>query len=130
MGAGTHTFSGLSVTTNSGSTGYFWITADIASFPTQWKNTYSKCHYNFRFNLFLAIKSGTAYAGGTQTISVVNGILLTSTYPAVSAASILQGSVKQRIYKFATVITGSAATINSVAFTYYRNLCSFRYSEL
>ncbi len=118
LGTGTHTFSGLNVNTAAGITGYFWITTDIAPFPTSGRTisvnaiTTSDIGYTVA-----AIESGSTSAGGAQTITTVNGVLLTSTFPAVSANSILQGATGQRVFKFSTIITGSAVTLTSLSFT-------------
>jgi hypothetical protein len=117
LGTGPHTFSGLSQTTNSGSTGYFWITVNIASFPVNGRTIAVNAITTGNLTYTLGIKSGTTNNGGTQTIQTLNGIILSSTNPAVSAASILQGSVKQRIHKFTTIISITNRTINSVSFT-------------
>jgi hypothetical protein len=118
LGTGSHTFSGLNVVTNTGNTGYFWITTDIASYPvnTHTINIAAVTTGNLTYSI-AAIKSGTTTSGGTQTIQTVNGVLLTSTFPAVSANSVLQGSTGQRIFKFNTIITGSSATLTSLTFT-------------
>ncbi|HBF88870.1 MAG TPA: hypothetical protein DDX39_09535 [Bacteroidales bacterium] len=71
LGTGTHTFSGLTQVINSGTTGYFWITVDVASGATT-NNTLSVSTAITTANLIFAsgTKSGTAYAGGVQTIIV------------------------------------------------------------
>ncbi|MFW5851288.1 MAG: hypothetical protein ACOCWB_03600, partial [Bacteroidota bacterium] len=69
LGTGSHTFSSLSQTITSGSTGYFWITTDISALSTTSNTiavssiatgdiTISGCNS----------KSGSISAGGTQTI--------------------------------------------------------------
>ncbi|HLO58912.1 MAG TPA: PKD-like domain-containing protein [Bacteroidales bacterium] len=117
LGSGTHTFSDLSQLINSGTTGYFWITVDIASFPTNNNTLTVSALTTANLTFERAIKSGTAYAGGQMTISATSGIMLGSTRPAVSANSVLQGSVKQPVYKFTTLVTGSNVTVTSVTFT-------------
>ncbi|MFO7369446.1 MAG: PKD-like domain-containing protein [Bacteroidales bacterium] len=117
LGAGTHTFSDLEQLINAGTTGYFWITADISSFPTNGRNLRVSAITTSDLTFERAIKSGSTSAGGIMTISTTSGILLGSTRPAVSANSVLQGSVKQPVYKFTTIITGSNATLNGVSFT-------------
>jgi hypothetical protein len=117
LGAGTHTFSGFSQSISSGETGYFWITADITSFPTNGRTLTVSALTTADLTFVRAIQSGSASAGGTMTISTSTGILLGSTRPAVSANSIVQGSLKQPVYKFTTIITGSNATLTGVTFT-------------
>jgi hypothetical protein len=70
LGSGTHTFTGLTQVINSGTTGYFWITVDVASGATI-SNTLSVSSAITTSNLTFASgnKTGTAYIGGTQTIS-------------------------------------------------------------
>lgn len=118
LGTGSHTFSGLNLVTTTGSTGYFWITTDIAPFPNNGRtinvSAITTADLNYASIVF---KSGTASAGNDQTIVTQNGVFITSTYPAVSANSILQGSLKQNVYKFSTIVSGAAVTLNSVSFT-------------
>ncbi len=118
LGTGTHTFSGLDISTNAGTTGYFWITTDIAPFPTNGRtirvNAITTANLSYSTLVFA---SGTATNAGYQTITTTNGIILSSTFPAVSANSILQGSTNQTVFKFITLVAGTAVTINSVTFT-------------
>ena len=117
LGTGSHTFSNLNLTTNSGSTGYFWITANIGNSPTNSRTIAVNALNSANLNYSQGVKTVTTYAGGTQTIQVVSGILLTSTHPAVSASNVLKGDLKKQIYKYTTMVSGSNATINSVSFT-------------
>jgi hypothetical protein len=117
LGTGSHTFSGITLTTNAGSTGYFWITVDVASIPTNANTISVNAITTANLTYLMGFKSGTAYAGGIQTIQVLSGILISSNHPAVSAASLLQGTVKQPFYKFTTIIAGGNVTLNSVSFT-------------
>ncbi|MBN1112888.1 MAG: hypothetical protein JXA53_08240 [Bacteroidales bacterium] len=115
-GAGSHTFTGLSLTTTAGSTNYFWITANIASFPTNGRTVRVSAITTSNLTYDIGIKSGSAFAGGTKTISVANGILLTSNFPAVSATSIPQDTQNKAVYKFSTIITGVNVRLKSVRF--------------
>jgi hypothetical protein len=118
LASGTHTFTGLDITTNAGTTGYFWITTDIAPFPTNGRtirvNAITTGNLSYSTIVFA---SGTTTNAGDQTITTTTGIILTSTFPAVSANSILQGSTNQTVFKFVTLVAGIAVTINSVSFT-------------
>jgi len=115
-GAGTHTFTGLTLTCSAGSTNYFWITANIASFPTSGRTVAVSAITTSNLNYDAGIKTGAASAGGTKTISVSNGILLTSNFPAVSATSIPQDTRNKAVYKFTTIITGINVILNSASF--------------
>jgi hypothetical protein len=119
LSAGTHTFSDLSIVTANGANGYFWITTDITSFPTNghYLTVSAITTSNLVYSLGLETKSATTYAGGQMTVTTSSGIYLYSTNPAVSATSILQNTSKQKLYAFYTVATGSSATINSISFT-------------
>lgn len=68
--AGSHSFTGLTQSIAAGATGYFWITVDVAATPTV-GNTINVDAITTA-NLTLAdasgAKSGTAFAGGVQTI--------------------------------------------------------------
>jgi hypothetical protein len=70
LSAGSHTFSGLSQVIADGATGYYWITADLASGATSGR-TLQVTPAISTANLTFAsgTKTGTAYAGGLQTIS-------------------------------------------------------------
>ena len=116
-GAGLHTFNGLSLNNSAGSTNYFWITANIASAPVNSRTIQVSAITTNNLTYTVGLKSGTANAGGVQTIQRLTGIMLTSNFPAVSATSIPQGTQKKEVYKFSTIITGINATINSVSFT-------------
>lgn len=118
LGTGSHTFSGLNLTTVNGSTGYFWITIDVAPFPTDGRTirvnaiTTGDLAYSS-----IVFSSGTTSNGSNQTIVRQNGVFITTTYPAVSANSVLQGSINQNMYKFLTIVSGTAVTLNSVSFS-------------
>ncbi len=117
LGTGSHTFNGINLTTGSGTTGYFWITTDIAPFPTNNRtiriNAITTGDLSYSTIVF---PSGTTLNAGDQTIRTGSGILLTSNYPAVSANSLLQGSTGQRVFKFSTIAI-SAVTLTGVTFT-------------
>lgn len=67
LGTGSHTFSSLAQSMSIGTTGYFWITVDAAAAVTP-NNTLAVSALTTADVTFAsANKSGTAYAGGTQT---------------------------------------------------------------
>jgi hypothetical protein len=117
LGGGNHTFSGFSLTTTLGTTGYFWITSDIEPTPisghTIRVNAITAANLTYATPVF---HSGSTTNAGDQTILTVNGVMLTSTFPAVSANSLVQESLKRVVYKFNTIITGAGVTINSLVF--------------
>jgi hypothetical protein len=117
LGTGSHTFSGFNLTTVTGTTGYFWITTDVAPFPNNGRtiNVSAITSANLAYSSPIFF-SGTPDVGGSQTIQTQTGVFITSTYPAVSANSVLQGSVNQNVYKFSTIVSGAAVTLNSVTF--------------
>lgn len=70
LGAGSHTFSGLTQTINASSTGY-WITADIPSGATSNNTLAVSAIATGDITLASGSKSGSISAAGTQTISSV-----------------------------------------------------------
>ena len=71
LGSGTRSFTGLSQQINSGTSGYLWITVDVAAGATV-TNTLQVSSAittaNLTFDNPATVKSGTAYSGGVQTI--------------------------------------------------------------
>jgi len=68
LGASSHTFSGLSQSISSGTTGYFWITCDVASGATSSNTINVASIANSDVTFACGSKSGSATAGGIQTI--------------------------------------------------------------
>lgn len=66
--AGAKSFTGLSQTINSGATGYFFITADIAASPTAGRTISVNAIATGDLTFAAGNKSGSTGAGGTQTI--------------------------------------------------------------
>lgn len=79
---GAKSFTGLSQTISSGSTGYFWITTDLPLSATPAKTIYVDAITTGNLTFDAGSKSGTAYAGGTQTIAFLS--LATDHYRTVS----------------------------------------------
>ena len=109
LSAGTHTFSGLSQVIADGTTGYYWITADLASGATAGR-TLQVTPAITTTNLTFAsgTKTGTAYAGGLKTIST---IFCTTTDYAVPAMNVAISQTKAPLYRF-TLANTTASSIN------------------
>lgn len=109
LSAGSHTFSGLSQVIASGTTGYYWITADLASGATSGR-TLQVTPAITTSNLTFAsgTKTGTAYEGGLKTISTV--FCVTSDY-AVPASNVAISQTKVPLYRF-TLQNTTASSIN------------------
>ncbi|HOH98087.1 MAG TPA: DUF2341 domain-containing protein [Candidatus Cloacimonadota bacterium] len=109
LSAGSHTFSGLSQVIADGATGYYWITADLASGATSGR-TLQVTPAITTANLTFAsgTKTGTAYAGGLQTIS--NLFCATTDY-AVPAMNVAISQTKVPIYRF-TLANVTASSVN------------------
>ncbi len=104
----------------SSSTGYFFITIDIASSITSLGSTLGvSAVTTSKIGLTSSTSfTGSTNAGGTQTIgSSTPSITLSSANPAVAAADLATSATKQPVYKFTTAVTTANATLNSVAFT-------------
>ncbi len=68
LGTGSHSLSSLSQTLNSGSTGYFFITADIASGAAANDTINVQAVATSDLTFSVGTKSGSTTAGGTQTV--------------------------------------------------------------
>jgi len=69
LGSGSHTFSGFSQTLTVNTTAYFWITADVAGAATVGHTISVSAITTSDFTVSSGNKTGTAYAGGAQTIA-------------------------------------------------------------
>jgi hypothetical protein len=116
LGVVPHSFTGLSQVTNSGTTGYFWITTDIANAATSGATISVNAFASTNLTYEIGAVTGSASIGGTQTILPVANIALSSANPAVVAANVNQGAVDKSIYAFSTAVTNVNATLNSVTF--------------
>jgi len=115
LSAGTHTFSGLSQNIASGTTGYFWITADLASGATAGRTlqvTPAITTANLTFTS--GTKTGTAYEGGLKTISTV---FCTTTDYAVAATNVAISQTKVPLYRF-TLQNTTGSSINFTRLTF------------
>lgn len=82
LGPGAKSITGLSQTIASDATGYFWITTDLPSSATPAKTIYVEAITTGNLTFDAGSKTGTAYAGGTQTIAFLS--LATDHYRTVS----------------------------------------------
>ncbi len=85
--AGAKTFTGLSQTINAGSTGYFFITADIAASPTAGRTISVNAIGTADLTFSSGNKSGSTTAGGAQTIVPAE--------PTMHASALVFSSVQQ-----------------------------------
>lgn len=92
------TFNSLNQTIAENSTGYFWITADVA--PGAIAN--NTIHFTSHDLTFISgNQSGTIADGGAQTIQSVTPLIsLSSPNPAVAASNIYQNSINNILYRF------------------------------
>ncbi len=116
LGTGTHTFTSISLECIAGTTIYFWITVNVSDSPDDGHTITVSAINTDDLYFSLGVKSGTAYDGGQQIINLKDGLLITTSYPAVSATSLLQGSTEERFYKFKAIATGDDISFNSVTF--------------
>ncbi len=99
LGTGNHAFTGLTQALSAGATRYFWVSVEIDGAATVNRTITGSALTTSNFTVSLGSKTGTAYAGGTQTIIAVV-TTLASANPAVSAANIGRGTLKNPIYRF------------------------------
>lgn len=114
QGAGSHNFGTFSQALTVSTTRYFWITADIASGATTTRTITVSALTTSDLSLSDGSKTGTASAGGQQTISTLT-VTLASTNPAVAAAYVAPSSVLNPIYRFTLTSTGEN-TLTAFAF--------------
>jgi Passenger-associated-transport-repeat len=105
--AGTVTFSGLTTSINSGSTGYFWITASVSASGTI-SNT-----FNAAATPTLTFTSGTPTgsitAGGTQTIVDCTPVNVTSTAASVGNTNSILTWTNPACYDEILIVAAPAA---------------------
>ncbi|MDD3234749.1 MAG: DUF2341 domain-containing protein, partial [Candidatus Cloacimonetes bacterium] len=116
LGSGVHSFTAFAQVLTISATRYFWITADISGSAINGNSFAISALTTSDITVSTGSKTGTAYAGGTQTI-LASYIALSSANLAVAAANIGQGTTNNVFYAFSTAVTGAATTLNSVAFT-------------
>jgi len=119
LGAGSQVFlSFTSQAITSGSTGYIFITADIASGATNGNtiNIASNAFSNITFSSGTKTGTDPVAAGGAQTITVATpSIAVSANHP--TAGTINQNSTNQNIASLAFAVSTANATLNSVSFT-------------
>lgn len=128
-GAGTETFSGLSQGIGIGSTGYFWVTADVSGSPTNGHTltvTPALAFSNLTFGNTTSNTVGSISAGGTQTINAYPTIAL-SAISAVGVGNIAQATNSNILTNFSLAVSVSNATLNAVSF---RNSGTYTGSDL
>lgn len=115
LSAGSHTFSGISQAISSGTTGYYWITADLPSGATAGR-TLQVTPAITTSNLTFAAgtKTGTAYEGGLKTIS---NVICTTTDYAVPAMNVAISQTQAPLYRF-TLQNTTASSINFTGLTF------------
>ena len=116
-GAGTETFSSLSQAITPGSTGYFWITADVlggALIGNTITVTPALAQSNFTFSVTPTFTVGTINAGGTQTVSAGTSGVTLDGISTVTAGNIFTGYPNNILYNFKLAVTNVAAVLNQV----------------
>jgi hypothetical protein len=116
VGPGAHAFASLTQVINSGATGYFYITADITGSSTPGDAINISAITTGDLTFVAGNKSGTAFAGQSQTI-IAPDVALSSTTPAVPAGNILRNSTKQQVYRFVLGVTNGTTKLTQVDFT-------------
>lgn len=115
LGTGIHTFSSLSQVINSGSTGYFWITTDVAVAATIGNTIVVSAITTSDLTFASGSKSGTAYAGGTQTVTALSycaSDLIFSSY--------IEGSSYNKYIEIYNG-TGSSVNLDNYTLRHYNN---------
>jgi autotransporter-associated beta strand protein len=116
-GSGTSpAFSGLSQNINSGTTGYLFITCDVAAAATIGHkiNITTTALANITFSAGTKTGADPAIVGNTQTITVPN-IVISSPGPA--AGNIGEGTTNNILYELNLAVTNANATLTGVTVT-------------
>ncbi len=121
LGPATHTFAAFSQTMAIGGTYYFWVTTDVALAALITKTLTTNAITTANITVSGGNKAGTAFAGGTQTITSTFTSTIASSNPAVPVANLSQGSVKQPIYSFNIDVAGTGTNPNLTGFTFTTN---------
>ncbi len=108
-------FSGLTQAISSGSTGYFWITADIPGGATI-GHTITAADIATTDLTFSATvsSSGSVSASGTQTVSAGTSGVTLNGISTVGASNIYQSSTNNIIYNFQLAVATVATTLTQV----------------
>jgi hypothetical protein len=115
----TQTFASLSQLITAGTTGHFWITADVSSVATVGNTIEVNAPLSFSnltFGGSINPTTGSISAGGTQTIIAGTPTVDLSRISIVSAADLAASSTNNIIYNFKLAVTGVSAELNQVNF--------------
>ncbi|MES2812169.1 MAG: choice-of-anchor D domain-containing protein [Bacteroidota bacterium] len=125
LGPGTHTFATLTQAINAGTTGYFFITTDLPCVSTVGNTITVSAITTADLTFAAGNKSGTAFAGGTQTIVGATPVNVTgeATSNCVGDASTVSWTAptgcSSNVLVFVTsgAFTAATPTGNGVAYT-------------
>ncbi|TAF66175.1 MAG: hypothetical protein EAZ55_06935 [Cytophagales bacterium] len=112
--SGTLTFSGLSSTTNSGQTRYYWVVASVKN-TAQLDNTISVTTNATNHTFSTGNKSGTVTIAGLQRFVDNSNMLINSL--AIADATVVQGTTSHILYRLQMTASGYPATLNSIQYT-------------
>ncbi len=121
LDAGAQAFPSFTQAITSGTTGYIFVTTDVAASATP-GSTINIATTDFSDISFAGTvnKTGTdpVDAGGVKTfVAVTPDVVLSSPSPAVAAASITQNTTNNIIYRFDLAVTTANATLDGVTIT-------------
>jgi hypothetical protein len=124
----TVTFNALNQSILENTTGYFWITADVAPAATT-SNTISFTSHSLTFGS--GNQSGSISDGGAQTIQSVTPVLvLSSPSPAIAAGNVNQNSTNNVIYGFDLTTTVANTALTALDITTNGNYASLGVANL
>jgi hypothetical protein len=78
LGAGSHSFTGLTQSLSDGATRYFWITSDISASATGGNTIYVDAIMTSNLTVTSRFKTGTSSSGGVQTFDEILPVELSS----------------------------------------------------
>ena len=115
--SGTQSFTGLSSVIDKDSTGYFWVTADVAGSAVvghTFQVTPAIAQSNLTFSASVNFSTGTINAGGVQTVSAGTSIVALNGISTIGAQTLGTGSSNNVIYNFKLGVTSVAGTLSQV----------------
>ena len=117
LGTGSHTFGSLTQVITAGTTGYFWITADIQSNATVSNTITVSAISSSSISIAAGSKTGSITAGGTQTIILAVPAVALASSTQTTASTIGRSWTNKDIATFSLATTIASTTLTQIDFT-------------
>lgn len=115
-GAASQSFTSLTQTITYGTTGYFWITADVTATPTNLNTIQVTPQLSFSdltFSGSINSTTGAISAGGLQRVLTAADVTINE-ISTIAAGNIAQATTNNVLYNFSFTIAGTSATLTQV----------------